>query len=183
MRHQADGSARREVLSQAPIGNPKQSRAQMYTELKLYVDGEWFNGGGRKGEDVLNPATGKTLANLPHASKADLDQALTAAEKGLCALACDLGLRSRQDHAQGGRSAARALRRRLENHDAGAGQGLCRGARGGARHRRHHRLVRRGGPQRPTAASFPAAAKMCASSSSRSRSASSRRSRRGIFRR
>jgi succinate-semialdehyde dehydrogenase/glutarate-semialdehyde dehydrogenase len=54
----------------------------MYTDLALYIDGKWLNGEGRKGEDVLNPATGKTLAHLPHASKADLDAALTAAEKG-----------------------------------------------------------------------------------------------------
>jgi succinate-semialdehyde dehydrogenase / glutarate-semialdehyde dehydrogenase len=54
----------------------------MYTELGLFIDGKWLNGEGRKGEDVINPATGKTLARLPHASKADLDAALTAAEKG-----------------------------------------------------------------------------------------------------
>src|SRR5207237_6281580 len=39
-------------------------------------------GGGRKGEDVLNPATEKPLAHLPHASTADLDEALEAAKKG-----------------------------------------------------------------------------------------------------
>ena len=55
----------------------------MYTELKLYIDGEWLNGASRKGEEVLNPATGKSLGTLPHASKADLDRALSAADKGL----------------------------------------------------------------------------------------------------
>ena len=55
----------------------------MYTELGLYIDGAWLNGEGRQGEDVLNPATGKALARLPHASTADLDHALAAAEKGL----------------------------------------------------------------------------------------------------
>ena len=40
----------------------------MYTDLQLYIDGEWLNGGGRKSEDVINPATGKALAKLPHAS-------------------------------------------------------------------------------------------------------------------
>jgi succinate-semialdehyde dehydrogenase/glutarate-semialdehyde dehydrogenase len=54
----------------------------MYTDLALYIDGKWVNGGGRKGEDVLNPATEKPLAHLPHASKADLDEALEAAKKG-----------------------------------------------------------------------------------------------------
>src|SRR5438309_7879177 len=54
----------------------------MYTELALYIDGKWVNGGGGKGEDVLNPATEKPLAHLPHATKADLDEALEAAKKG-----------------------------------------------------------------------------------------------------
>jgi succinate-semialdehyde dehydrogenase/glutarate-semialdehyde dehydrogenase len=54
----------------------------MYTELKLFIDGKWLNGEGRKGEDVINPATGKVLGHLPHASKADLDEALVAAAKG-----------------------------------------------------------------------------------------------------
>jgi succinate-semialdehyde dehydrogenase/glutarate-semialdehyde dehydrogenase len=54
----------------------------MYSDLALYIDGKWLNGDGRKGEDVINPATGKTLAALPHASAADLDAALAAADKG-----------------------------------------------------------------------------------------------------
>src|SRR6266699_2503492 len=54
----------------------------MYTDLALYIDGKWVNGGGRKGEAVLNPATEKPLARLPHASKADLDEALESAKKG-----------------------------------------------------------------------------------------------------
>ena len=54
----------------------------MYTELGLYIDGKWINGGNRKGEDVFNPVTGKPLAQLPHASKAELDEALAAAKKG-----------------------------------------------------------------------------------------------------
>src|SRR5216684_4170272 len=54
----------------------------MYTDLALYIDGKWHNGSGRKGEDVINPATEKPLAHLPHASKADLDEALEAAKRG-----------------------------------------------------------------------------------------------------
>jgi len=53
----------------------------MYTDLKLYIDGQWLGADNRKSEDVINPATGKVLAKLPHASKADLDQALAAADK------------------------------------------------------------------------------------------------------
>jgi succinate-semialdehyde dehydrogenase/glutarate-semialdehyde dehydrogenase len=54
----------------------------MYTELGLFIDGSWIKDGGRKLEPVLNPSTEKTLAELPHASKADLDHALEAAIKG-----------------------------------------------------------------------------------------------------
>ena len=54
----------------------------MYTDLALHIDGQWLNGDGRAGEDVINPATGKPLGKLPHASTADLDRALEAAQKG-----------------------------------------------------------------------------------------------------
>ncbi len=54
----------------------------MYANLELFIDGKWLGGDGRKGEDVINPATAKPLAHLPHASPADLDQALAAAKKG-----------------------------------------------------------------------------------------------------
>jgi succinate-semialdehyde dehydrogenase/glutarate-semialdehyde dehydrogenase len=55
----------------------------MYGELGLFIDGAWKkNGGSNKGEDVINPATEKPLARLPHASKSDLDEALESAKKG-----------------------------------------------------------------------------------------------------
>jgi succinate-semialdehyde dehydrogenase/glutarate-semialdehyde dehydrogenase len=54
----------------------------MYTDLALHIDGQWLNGDGRAGEDVINPATEKPLGKLPHASTADLDRALASAKKG-----------------------------------------------------------------------------------------------------
>ena len=54
----------------------------MYTDLALHIGGEWLAGGGRKGEDVINPASGRSLAHLPHAGADDLDHALEAAAKG-----------------------------------------------------------------------------------------------------
>jgi succinate-semialdehyde dehydrogenase/glutarate-semialdehyde dehydrogenase len=54
----------------------------MYSELGLFIDGAWNKNGGGKGEDVINPATEKPLARLPHASKAELDEALESAKKG-----------------------------------------------------------------------------------------------------
>lgn len=53
----------------------------MYSELGLFIDGAWKKNGG-KSEEVINPATEKPLATLPHASKSDLDAALGAAKKG-----------------------------------------------------------------------------------------------------
>ncbi|MGY4830999.1 NAD-dependent succinate-semialdehyde dehydrogenase [Sphaerotilaceae bacterium SBD11-9] len=54
----------------------------MYTDVSLFIDGEWTAGSGGKSEPIINPATGKPLARLAHASTADLDRALAAADKG-----------------------------------------------------------------------------------------------------
>ena len=54
----------------------------MYTQLGLYIDGKWNYGNGGGGEDVINPATEKTLAHLPHATTSDLDAALASAQQG-----------------------------------------------------------------------------------------------------
>jgi succinate-semialdehyde dehydrogenase / glutarate-semialdehyde dehydrogenase len=50
-----------------------------YPELKLYVGGEWRS---RDGSPVINPADESVLGTVPHATKADLDDALDAATKG-----------------------------------------------------------------------------------------------------
>jgi succinate-semialdehyde dehydrogenase/glutarate-semialdehyde dehydrogenase len=83
----------------------------MYTELALFIDGKWLNGSGRKSEDVVNPATGKVLAKLPHASKADLDAALAAAEKGFATWK----VLSAYDRSKVMRKAADLLRERAEH--------------------------------------------------------------------
>jgi succinate-semialdehyde dehydrogenase/glutarate-semialdehyde dehydrogenase len=83
----------------------------MYTELALFIDGKWLDGSGRKGEDVVNPATGKVLAKLPHASKADLDAALAAAEKGFATWK----VLSAYDRSKIMRKAADLLRERAEH--------------------------------------------------------------------
>jgi succinate-semialdehyde dehydrogenase/glutarate-semialdehyde dehydrogenase len=54
----------------------------MYSDVKLHINGEWCDGTGGRSEPIINPATGKVLARLAHASSADLDQALHAADKG-----------------------------------------------------------------------------------------------------
>jgi succinate-semialdehyde dehydrogenase / glutarate-semialdehyde dehydrogenase len=50
-----------------------------YPELNLYVGGEWRT---RAGQPVINPADESVVGTVPHAIKADLDDALVAAEKG-----------------------------------------------------------------------------------------------------
>jgi succinate-semialdehyde dehydrogenase/glutarate-semialdehyde dehydrogenase len=52
-----------------------------YEDLCLYINGQFMKGGGRKESDVLNPATDEVIAKLPHAGQADLDLALTSAQK------------------------------------------------------------------------------------------------------
>jgi len=83
----------------------------MYTELALYIDGQWLSGSGRKSEDVINPASGKVLAQLPHASKADLDAALGAAERGFAVWKAT----SAYDRAKILRKAADLLRERADH--------------------------------------------------------------------
>jgi succinate-semialdehyde dehydrogenase / glutarate-semialdehyde dehydrogenase len=55
--------------------------SESYADLKLLIGGEWTPLGNRESEPVMNPATGECIGVLPHASKADLDRALDAAEK------------------------------------------------------------------------------------------------------
>ncbi|MBH1966027.1 MAG: NAD-dependent succinate-semialdehyde dehydrogenase [Comamonadaceae bacterium] len=52
-----------------------------YEKLALYIDGEFCEGEGRVEQAVLDPATGQTIGKLPHASRADLDRALAAAQR------------------------------------------------------------------------------------------------------
>ncbi len=52
------------------------------TDLALYIDGSWRKGEGRDTHKVVNPATGETLAELPLATTADLDEALAATARG-----------------------------------------------------------------------------------------------------
>jgi succinate-semialdehyde dehydrogenase/glutarate-semialdehyde dehydrogenase len=53
----------------------------VYEQLALYIDGAFVGAEGRKTEPVVNPATGEVLAQLPHATREDLDRALAAAQR------------------------------------------------------------------------------------------------------
>lgn len=50
--------------------------------LALYINGQWRSGEGRDVHQVVNPATGAVIAELPLATAADLDEALEASAKG-----------------------------------------------------------------------------------------------------
>ncbi len=54
----------------------------MYPEILLHIDGVWTKGSGSRSQPVLNPASGEAIGAVPYAEKADLDQALAAAERG-----------------------------------------------------------------------------------------------------
>ncbi|WP_157220086.1 NAD-dependent succinate-semialdehyde dehydrogenase [Flavisphingomonas formosensis] len=83
----------------------------MYPALSLYIDGQFLGSEGRASEPVFDPASGEVLADLPHASAADLDTAIDAATRAfpawkamsayeryrLLRRAADL-LRDRKDH-------------------------------------------------------------------------------------
>lgn len=51
-------------------------------KLKNYIDGEWVESKADKYEDVINPATGEVLCQVPISTRAELDQAAVIAEQG-----------------------------------------------------------------------------------------------------
>ena len=53
-----------------------------YPDVRLLIANEWTEATGGKTIPVLNPATGKSIGTVAHASIADLDRALAAAQKG-----------------------------------------------------------------------------------------------------
>ena len=53
-----------------------------YPNVQLHIDGKWRDSASGQTIPVLNPATEEVVGTVAHASKADLDEALAAAEKG-----------------------------------------------------------------------------------------------------
>ncbi|MYM31782.1 aldehyde dehydrogenase family protein [Duganella sp. CY15W] len=53
-----------------------------YPDVRLLIGNEWSDATGGKTIPVLNPATGKAIGTVAHASTADLDRALAAAQRG-----------------------------------------------------------------------------------------------------
>ena len=53
-----------------------------YPNTQLFIDGQWQDAADGRSLAVHNPATGAEIGRVAHASKADLDKALAAAQKG-----------------------------------------------------------------------------------------------------
>ena len=52
-----------------------------YPEIKLYIDGQWTDGAGSRGDDVVDPATEEVLGRVPFAEPSDVDAAIAAAKE------------------------------------------------------------------------------------------------------
>ena len=53
-----------------------------YVDTQLFINGQWQPPAEGKTLPVVNPATGKEIGRVAHASRPDLDRALQAAQKG-----------------------------------------------------------------------------------------------------
>ena len=54
----------------------------MYSDVQLFIDGQWCDGAAGNTLPIANPATGAVIARLARADRADLDRALDAADRG-----------------------------------------------------------------------------------------------------
>ena len=48
---------------------------------EMFIDGEWTPGAGRETQEIVNPATGKTIAHVPKGTEDDVNHAVAAARK------------------------------------------------------------------------------------------------------
>ena len=53
-----------------------------YPNTQLFINGHWQDAAEGKTLPVVNPATGKEIGRVAHATRTDLDAALAAAQKG-----------------------------------------------------------------------------------------------------
>ena len=47
----------------------------------MFIGGEWVDGSGNESQQVINPATGEVIAEVPKGTQEDVDRAVTAARK------------------------------------------------------------------------------------------------------
>ncbi|PTW59827.1 succinate semialdehyde dehydrogenase [Breoghania corrubedonensis] len=53
-----------------------------YSDIQLFIDGDWCDAADGRTLEIVDPATGQEIGRLAHAGKADLDRALAAVERG-----------------------------------------------------------------------------------------------------
>jgi succinate-semialdehyde dehydrogenase/glutarate-semialdehyde dehydrogenase len=53
----------------------------MTAQLDLFIGGTWTSGTGEGHYELRSPGTGEHIANVPRASKADVDRAVKAAQE------------------------------------------------------------------------------------------------------
>ncbi|GLS36675.1 hypothetical protein GCM10010869_22660 [Mesorhizobium tianshanense] len=53
-----------------------------YPDTQLFIDGAWRPASTGRAIDVFDPATGRRIGSVAWADRADLDEALSAAERG-----------------------------------------------------------------------------------------------------
>ena len=126
----------------------KQRTGNMYSDVSLFIDGNWGPAAAGRTIDVVNPATGEKIGTVPHAAISDLDRALEAADKGFRTWRKV----SAFDRSKVMRKAADILRQRADKIATlltmEQGKPLAGGKRRSAGGRRRDRLVRRGSPPR-----------------------------------
>src|ERR1700685_3744453 len=82
----------------------------MYSDVLLFIDGQWTKAAGGRTIPVVNPSTGEPIGTVAHADRSDLDRALEAADKGFRAWRKV----SAFDRSKVMRKAANLLRERVE---------------------------------------------------------------------
>ena len=48
---------------------------------EMFIGGEWVSGSGNQTQEIINPATGEIIAEVPKGTEADVDRAVKAARK------------------------------------------------------------------------------------------------------
>lgn len=61
---------------------PPSETASAYSDTRLFIDNEWTAAADGRTIDVRNPADGKVIGTVAHASTTDLDKALAATDRG-----------------------------------------------------------------------------------------------------
>jgi len=115
-----------------------------YPDTRLLIDNQCETSRRQDAPTVVNPATGERIGRVAHASTADLDLALAAAQRGFDAMGVGCGERARRDdaHGRGPGPPARRHDRTLLTRSR-ASRSPKRSARSGRC--RYHRVVRREG--------------------------------------